>query len=83
MPVELFERLAIALAIGLLIGVERGWKQRGGAEGTRIAGVRTFGLIGLLGGVSAPPRRAARGMMLLGFAYAALAAVMVGAYVDR
>lgn len=46
-------RLAIALAIGLLIGVERGWKERGEAEGGRTAGVRTLALIGLLGGVAA------------------------------
>ena len=46
-------RLAVALAIGMLIGVERGWKEREEAEGERTAGVRTFGLIGLLGGVAA------------------------------
>jgi len=42
--------LGVALAIGLLIGVERGWKKRTAAEGQRVAGVRTYGLIGLLGG---------------------------------
>ncbi len=51
--VELFQRLALALAIGLLIGVERGWKERELAEGRRVAGIRTFALIGLLGGVLA------------------------------
>jgi uncharacterized membrane protein (DUF4010 family) len=45
-------RLAVALAIGLLIGLERGWEQRDLPEGGRIAGFRTFGLIGLLGGVA-------------------------------
>jgi uncharacterized membrane protein (DUF4010 family) len=49
----LFERLAVALAIGLLIGLERGWKTRELLEGQRVAGVRTFGVIGLLGGLSA------------------------------
>jgi uncharacterized membrane protein (DUF4010 family) len=44
--------LGIALAIGLLIGVERGWKYREAKEGERIAGLRTYGLIGLLGGVA-------------------------------
>lgn len=44
--------LGIALAIGLLIGVERGWKYRDAKEGGRIAGLRTYGLIGLLGGVA-------------------------------
>jgi len=44
--------LGIALAVGLLIGVERGWKLREAKEGQRIAGLRTYGLIGLLGGTS-------------------------------
>ena len=42
--------LGIAVAIGLLIGVERGWKSREAKEGERIAGLRTYGLTGLLGG---------------------------------
>lgn len=48
---ELFQRLAIALAIGLLIGIERGWKVRTVSEGERTAGLRTFALTGLLGGI--------------------------------
>lgn len=44
-------RLALALAIGLIVGIERGWRQREEAEGARTAGVRTFTLIGLLGGL--------------------------------
>ncbi len=44
--------LASALLIGLLIGVERGWQSRGKAPGHRVAGIRTFGLTGLLGGVA-------------------------------
>ena len=43
--------LALALAIGLLIGVERGWRLREEAEGARVAGIRTFALLGLLGGL--------------------------------
>src|SRR5258708_1803205 len=48
---ELFQRLALALAIGLLVGIERGWQEREGAEGSRTAGIRTYALVGLLGGV--------------------------------
>ena len=48
-----FLELAIALAIGLIIGVERGWKERNRVEGSRVAGLRTFGLIGLSGGLFA------------------------------
>jgi uncharacterized membrane protein (DUF4010 family) len=36
-----------------LIGIERGWSDREEEEGDRIAGIRTFSLIGLLGGVLA------------------------------
>jgi uncharacterized membrane protein (DUF4010 family) len=71
-----FYRVAVALAIGLLIGVERGWKEREAREGERVAGVRTYGLIGLLGGVSA--LLADRlGTLALGLAFLALAAVLV------
>src|SRR5436190_21239618 len=48
---DLYQRLALALAIGLLVGVERGWRERDQGEGTRTAGIRTFGLIGMLGGI--------------------------------
>ena len=45
--------LAASLAVGLLIGVERGWRDRDLAEGGRVAGLRTFTLVGLLGGALA------------------------------
>ncbi|MEZ6011496.1 MAG: MgtC/SapB family protein [Hyphomonas sp.] len=45
--------LLAALAIGLLIGLERGWKDRADPTGSRVAGFRTFGLIGLAGGLAA------------------------------
>lgn len=48
---ELFQRVGLALAIGFLIGVERGWQEREGPMGSRVAGIRTFALIGLMGGV--------------------------------
>jgi uncharacterized membrane protein (DUF4010 family) len=48
---EIFTRLGLALAIGFLIGVERGWGSRTEAEGERTAGLRTFALIGLSGGI--------------------------------
>lgn len=43
--------LGAALAVGLLIGLERGWRDRDLPDGGRIAGLRTFALTGLLGGV--------------------------------
>jgi uncharacterized membrane protein (DUF4010 family) len=48
---ELAMRLGLALALGFVIGLERGWKERDEGEGKRAAGIRTFSLIGLLGGV--------------------------------
>ena len=43
--------LIASIAIGLLVGMERGWRQRDFGKGRRVAGFRTFGLIGLLGGL--------------------------------
>lgn len=68
--------LAVALGIGVLIGIERGWHERESPEGSRVAGIRTFALIGLLGGVWALAGDIL-GQIVLGFAYAAFAAVMV------
>jgi uncharacterized membrane protein (DUF4010 family) len=48
---ELATRLGLALALGFVIGLERGWKERDEGEGKRAAGIRTFSLIGLLGGI--------------------------------
>lgn len=49
---EIFQRLGVALAIGLLVGVERGWQERDVRAGGRTAGIRTFGLTGFLGGIA-------------------------------
>lgn len=43
---------ATALACGLLIGIERGFDLRGLKAGTRVAGVRTFTLVGLASGLA-------------------------------
>ena len=44
--------LALALALGLLVGLQRGWARRQDIPGSRFAGIRTFGLLGLTGGVA-------------------------------
>ncbi len=49
--VDLFSRLAVALAIGLMVGIERGWQAREVEDHGRAAGLRTFGLSGLMGGI--------------------------------
>ena len=48
---ELFRRLGVSLAIGLLVGLERGWQTREESDHQRTAGLRTFALTGLLGGI--------------------------------
>ncbi len=77
---HLLTRLAVALGIGLLIGLERGWKTRAVEGGKRAAGIRTFSLCGLLGGLTAALAQAvgtAIGAgLVLGFGFAVYAAVI-------
>ena len=65
---DILYRFAVALAIGLLIGLERGWRQREEAEGERTAGLRTYTLSSLLGGLSAT-LAGATSQVFLGFAF--------------
>ncbi len=61
--------LAIALSLGMLIGLERGWQARDRPEGDRVAGIRTHALIGLLGGacgLEPGPYLAAVGLGIVG-----------------
>jgi len=74
-----FLTLATALCIGLLIGIERGWHERERSEGRRIAGIRTFGLTGLLGGLWALLGQEL-GTVLLGMAFAVLATLLIVAH---
>lgn len=74
--IEMFQRLAVALGVGFLVGVERGWKHRDAPDGARAAGLRTHAVIGLSGGVA--------GAMLptIGaFGFAALTLAFAGAFV--
>ncbi|MCW5929975.1 MAG: MgtC/SapB family protein [Chitinophagaceae bacterium] len=52
MTSDLLTGLAVSLAIGLVVGLERGWRLRDEPDGSRVAGLRTFGLAGLLGGAA-------------------------------
>jgi uncharacterized membrane protein (DUF4010 family) len=81
---ELISRLAVALGVGLLIGLERGWRRRQVSPGGRAAGIRTFAISGLLGGVIAALAQRlssqgsgdAIGGIALGLGFAAYAAVI-------
>jgi uncharacterized membrane protein (DUF4010 family) len=44
--------VAAAIACGLLIGIERGFNLRRVADATRVAGLRTFTLLGLVAGIA-------------------------------
>lgn len=69
------QSLGFALATGLLIGLERGWTARAEKSGQRVAGFRTFGVLGVIGGVAgmvpvvfgAIILAAAAGILLLGY----------------
>lgn len=75
----LAERLGLALAIGLFVGIERFWASRSEPEGSRIAGVRTFALAGLLGGLWGALADIVE-PLLLGFAALGFAALIIVAY---
>ena len=51
MTLELLLNLATALGVGLLIGTERSWSERH-RDAQELAGMRTFGLSGLFGGLA-------------------------------
>lgn len=58
-------RLGLALAIGLLVGLERGWREREAPAGSRTAGIRTYGISGLVGGATAALGDASQNMLIL------------------
>jgi len=76
---ENFKLLGIALAIGLLIGMERGWRARDREEGMRVAGLRTYGMISLLGGLSGILAQQVDAF-LMGFVFLGLTSVLLLAY---
>ncbi|MFP4155437.1 MAG: MgtC/SapB family protein [Halothiobacillaceae bacterium] len=71
--------LALALALGLMIGLERGWQEREEREGQRVAGIRTYGLMGLLGGVWGL-LAGETDLLVLAIAFAVLASILVTGY---
>ena len=73
-------KLLAALAIGLLVGIERGWSGREQDEGERIAGIRTFSIIGLLGGVWALLTEIMNDWMLAA-AFLAVSALIIAAHI--
>jgi len=68
-------RIAVALAVGLLIGIERGWKARDTEEGARKIGIRTLAVTGLLGG-STGLLSGQFGGLLIGLAFLGLSVLL-------
>ncbi len=73
---EILKRLGTALAIGLMVGIERGWSLREANEGWRIAGIRTFALIAMLGALWVLAGREL-GSTLVAVGFAGFAALLV------
>jgi uncharacterized membrane protein (DUF4010 family) len=73
-------RLAVAGLIGLAIGVEREWSGHASGPRARFAGVRTFFLLGLAGGVAGGLAAADR-LLLATVLVGGAAALAVAAYV--
>lgn len=72
---DLVFRLGLALVIGLLVGLERGWRERDAPAGSRTAGIRTYGLCGLLGGTLAAVAAGLRSPAVFAFGFIGFAAV--------
>jgi uncharacterized membrane protein (DUF4010 family) len=71
----LLVRLGLSLAIGLLVGLERGWRERDAPAGSRAAGIRTYGIAGMLGGVLAALSQALGSVAIFCTGFAAFAAI--------
>lgn len=78
------QALAVGTAVvaGLLIGIERGWNLRHVKPGTRVAGVRTFTLLGLLAGLAGLIGRSGQ-PIAAGALIAAAAAIIALGYARR
>lgn len=72
-------QLFFALAIGLIIGLERGWHSRDEGSEVRVAGIRSFALVGLLGGIAGLAGQHL-GPWIAAAVFAGVAALSVAAY---
>ncbi|OZC04007.1 MgtC/SapB family protein [Rubricoccus marinus] len=88
-PLALFGRLGAALAIGLLVGTQREFQHRNeaddgseapGARGGPIAGIRTFPLVALAGGLAAVLGGLFNSPLLVGIVVLIVGAMAVVAY---
>ena len=74
--------VATALACGLLVGIERGFDLRRERSGTRVAGVRTFALLGLVCGFAGLAARFGQPFVAGAIVTGAVAVIAIG-YANR
>ena len=81
-PTAFLPGLGLALGIGLLIGIERGWRMREEEPGSRVAGVRTFTLLGLIGGLAGLQLSGPLQAVTAVLATAAAVTIIIGYFLD-
>lgn len=69
--------VATALACGLLIGIERGWKLKDQEPGSRVAGVRTFTMLGLGSGIGGLLGSSGQGLVAAAVAVGMIAILVI------
>jgi uncharacterized membrane protein (DUF4010 family) len=82
MTLEQTEGLALALLLGWLVGAERGWQSRNEEPGSRVAGIRTFALLALLGGAAGLAISTAAANLFALLLAGGLIAMLLGYYAD-
>lgn len=74
-PIDVWLPLLGSVAVGLLIGIERGWTLRTRKDGLRAAGIRTFIVLAIAGGIAGLVTQAQA--QLIGFAIITTMGVLV------
>jgi len=80
MELQLLIRMGLILLLGLVVGIERGWSLQQKKEGHRTAGIRTFTLIALAGGLWGILTQQI-GEVLLGIVFLAFVSIIMIGYI--
>jgi len=76
---RLYTDILLGVLLAALIGLERGWETRGEDEGKRIAGIRTFTVIGMFASLSSLLAMKV-GMLFIITAFIGFAAFVISVY---
>jgi uncharacterized membrane protein (DUF4010 family) len=79
MDLTVATRLAIALALGLIIGMEREWQGQDSSDEQQSAGIRSYAFAGFLGGIVAV-LEGMSGLLFLAIAFLGFTAIVATAY---